>query len=201
MWTSNQLCYYFLRMKTCGNIPSLLIYVYSVAQQKMEFTVIRLNAFENCLSLYIFLFYFMFFSLILPNNNNNNYPHLIQLRIERKRKSSNLNSTIMQKLELCPKIKLNKSLHRAESFVSFFFTTIGSFVLLFRCCCRCRVIYIQKEAKLTLAACLKRIQEKYFHDFPHRWCCSHSRLDSIFFPYKISRKTTKTKYKERWEEN
>lgn len=70
---------------------------------------------------------------------------------ERKRKSSNLNSTIMQKLELCPKIKLNKSL-RLVSFP--IFTTIVVVVM----------FYTQKRA--TLAA--KRLCEKYFHDFPHR---------------------------------
>jgi hypothetical protein len=75
----------------------------------MEFTVIRLNAFENCLSLSMSCYSL---TLILPLTILSFSTSHTELR---KRKSSNLNSTIMQKLELCPKIKLNKSLHSSLS--------------------------------------------------------------------------------------
>lgn len=73
-WASNQLCYYFLEMKTCGNMPfpNLCVAVAEIYGHKVE-----------CLwKLFVFRFSSSSHS---PHNNH-------------------------AKLELCPKIKLNKSL-------------------------------------------------------------------------------------------
>lgn len=96
-----------------------------------EFTVIRLNAFENCLCI-------------------ESSPPLSWVHFSNYDDDDDNHA----KLELCPKIKLNKSLlfplscHRfpfhSPSLVA---TTI---IILF--------IYLWQQT-----------EEKYFHDFPHRW--------------------------------